>query len=168
MGPLGTSILASERRRAARPRQCRAFTLIEVLIVVVIVAVMAGAVIPRFLNTADDAKRSTLVHNLHLLEAQIGLYRAQHGNQLPTVQENALPQLTSATDSAGVIGPAGARHPFGPYLLEAPMNPYDGSTKVTGVRLGGKRPTSVSGTLGGWQFDEDSGAVWPNHPEYYP
>ncbi len=152
--------------QAAPPRQKNAFTLIEVLIVVVIVAVLAGATIPKFLGVADDAKESSLNHNLHVLEAQIGLYRQHHAGY-PTVQGDALPQLTSATNSAGKTGPSGADYPFGPYLLESPMNPYDGSTKVTPVQLSGKRPTAVVGKLGGWQYDKDTGAIWPNHAEYY-
>src|SRR5664280_2516019 len=92
------------------------FTLIEVLIVVVIMAVLAGSMIPRFLGTADDAKTSTLSHNLHVMEAQFEIYRAQHLNQYPTIQGNALPQLTSATNAAGEIGSSGSPYPFGPYL----------------------------------------------------
>ena len=43
-----------------RREQHRVFTLIEVLIVVIIMAVLAGVLIPQFSNTADDAKESTL------------------------------------------------------------------------------------------------------------
>lgn len=152
--------------RTAPPRQNNAFTLLEVLIVVVIVAVLAGATIPKFLGVTDDARESTLSHNLHVLEAQIGLYR-QHHNGYPAVQDDALPQLTSATNSAGKTGPSGADYPFGPYLLESPMNPYDSSVKVTPVQLSGKRPSAIVGKLGGWQYDKDTGAIWPNHAEYY-
>ena len=111
-------------------RGCRtAFTLIEVLLVVVILAVLAGAVIPRYLTTADDAKRSSLTHNLSVMGVQLEIYRAQHLNQYPTIAGNALPQLTASTNSAGEIGAAGPLFPFGPYVLEPPMNPYDGSKK---------------------------------------
>jgi len=30
----------------------------------------------------------------------------------------------------------------------------------------GQKPTGVVGNLGGWQYDESNGAVWPNRPEY--
>ena len=45
---------------------------------------------------ADDAKECSLTHNMHVLEAQIELYRAQHLNKYPTVQNAALPQLRAA------------------------------------------------------------------------
>ncbi len=151
----------------SRVRRNSGFTLIEVMIVVIIIAVLAGAIIPRFLDTADDAKRSSLQHNLHLLEAQIEVYRAQHLNRYPTIQENALPQLYKSTNEAGGIGPAGSDYPLGPYLLEPPMNPHDGSTNVVPVAEPGKEPSGVVGGAGGWQFDKSNGAIWPNHPEYY-
>jgi general secretion pathway protein G len=150
-----------------RRRSPRGFTLIEVLLVVVIMAVLAGAIIPRFLTVSDDAKQSSMKHNLHLLEAQIELYRAQHLNHYPVLADNALPQLTSATNAQGEIGPAGPAYPFGPYILEAPMNPYDGSKSFVAVAVAGEKPTAVRGTLGGWQYDPSNGAIWPNHAEAY-
>ncbi len=144
------------------------FTLIEVLLVVVIVAVLAGMVIPRFLGTTDDAKQSLLKHNLHLLETQIEIYRAQHKNRYPTIIESGLPQLTNHSDADGVIGAAGdPQYPFGPYILEPPMNPYDGSKTVAPVSEPGKTPTGVVAGGTGWQYDESTGAIWPNHPQYY-
>jgi len=155
-----TDKMACDHRKSA-------FTLIEVLLVVIIIAVLAGTVIPRFLGTADDAKQSLMQHNLHLLEAQIEMYRAQHQNHYPTIQENALSQLYNSTNSAGEIGTAGPDYPLGPYVLEAPMNPYDGSKNVVPVAEPGQKPTAVVGSSGGWQYDESTGAIWPNNPEYY-
>jgi type II secretion system protein G len=143
------------------------FTLIEVLTVVVIIAVLAGTIIPSFLGTADDAKASSLNHNLHVLEAQLEIYRAQHLNRYPTIQAGGLPQLTSSTNTAGEMGTPGPQYPLGPYILEAPMNPFDGSKQVTAVAVPGQRPTGVVGNQGGWQFDVTTGAIWPNHTEYY-
>jgi general secretion pathway protein G len=143
------------------------FTLIEVLIVVVIMATLAGTIIPAYLTSADDAKTSSLKHNLHVIEAQLEIYRAQHLNHYPTIQNNALPQLTSSTNAAGEIGQPGPNYPFGPYIMEAPMNPFDGSKMVFPVAVSGQKPTGVIGTLGGWQYDPVTGAFWPNNPEYY-
>lgn len=159
-------ILPREKSATSRRRQT-GFTLIEVLLVVVIMAVLAGAIIPRFLDTADDAKTSSLQHNLSVMEAQLEIYRAQHANRYPTIRDNALPQLTSSTNTAGEIGAAGSSYPLGPYLIEPPMNPFDGSTKVVAVAVPGQKPTAVVGTLGGWQYDASTGALWPNNPEYY-
>jgi general secretion pathway protein G len=151
----------------AHPAHHRGFTLIEVLLVVVILAILAAAVIPHYLDAADDAKVSAMSHNLHVIETQLEVYRTHHLNHYPTIRDGGLPQLTSATNSAGEIGPPGAQYSLGPYLLEPPMNPYDGSTKVTPVATPGQKPTAVVGAEGGWQYDATTGALWPNNPEYY-
>ena len=137
------------------------------LVVVVIMAVLAGAILPAYLGSAEDAKTSSLKHNLHVMEAQLEVYRAQHLNRYPTIQNNALPQLTSATNALGESGASGPSYPFGPYVIEAPMNPFDGGNKVTAVATAGQKPAGVVGQLGGWQYDETTGAFWPNNPEYY-
>ena len=145
------------------------FTLIEVLIVVTIIAVLAAIVIPQFSSSTTDAMQSTLQHNLHGMEAQIQLYQVNHFGRYPTIQGNDLPQLNRATNAQGEIGPSGTDYPFGPYIAggELPQNPFDFSNKVTPVANPGKKPAAAVGSLGGWQYDEATGAIWPNHPDYY-
>ena len=133
----------------------------------VIMAVLAGVLIPRLTNSTEDAKASTLTHNLYVIQTQIEMYRAQHLNQFPAIKDNALPQLTASTNAAGESGAPGPQYPFGPYLIEPPMNPYGGGKAVTAVAVPGQKPTAVVGNLGGWQYDATNGAVWPNNPEFY-
>ena len=61
-----------------------AFTLIEILIVVVIMAVLAATIIPQFTDSSDEAKTSTVEYNLNTMRAQIELYKAQHGGSVPS------------------------------------------------------------------------------------
>jgi len=124
-------------------------------------------VIPRVVDMGSDAKESTLKHNLHVMQSQIQLYRLSHQGRRPVIQDNGLPQLSNATNEGGEIGAPGPAYPFGPYVAAIPANPFDGSGKVTAVASPGQRPTGVVGSLGGWQYDSTTGAVWPNHPEYY-
>jgi general secretion pathway protein G len=152
-----------------RTHRCRnAFTLIEVLIVVVIMAVLAATIIPQFSSSTRDAKESSLKFNMHTLRSQIELYKVHHMGSYPTITNNDLPQLTNATNTAGETGAAGPNYPYGPYVDdELPANPFDGSNKVTAVAVPGDKPAAVVGTLGGWQYDVSNGAIWPNNPEYY-
>src|SRR5947208_15955523 len=106
-----------------------AFTLIEVLIVVVIMAVLAATIIPQFSSSTDDAKQSALKFNLHTLRSQIELYKLHHLGATPAITNGALPQLTSATNATGVVGAAGSQYPYGPYCLNSlPANPYTGNS----------------------------------------
>jgi len=149
-------------------RRRSAFTLIEVLIVVVIVAILAATILPRFSDSTQEAKLSALKSNIHLLRTYAEAYRMYHSDSYPAIIDNDLPQLTSATNASGTIGPAGPDFPYGPYISQQlPLNPFDGSRKVTAVAKAGEKPTGVVGTLGGWQYDASNGFVWPNNPEYY-
>lgn len=142
--------------------------MIEVLIVVTLVAILAAIVIPQFLSPTRDAMESTLQHNLHAMRAQIGMYQMNHFGKYPTIQNNDLPQLTSATNAHGEIGPAGPEYPYGPYIAnELPQNPFDFSNKVSPVAKPGEKPSRAVGNLEGWQYDETTGDIWPNHPGYY-
>ncbi len=153
-------------------RRRQGFTLIEVLIVVVIMAVLAATIIPQFSSSTNDAKDSSLKFNMHTMRSQIELYKLHHLGKYPDEIGDAtngfLPQLTSATDVNGTKGAAGASFPYGPYIDgQLPPNPYDGKNTVTSVDLQGKKPTGVSGSNGGWQYDPKTGAIWPNNAEYY-
>jgi general secretion pathway protein G len=164
---LNLRMIRKQGEPAIRRGHNTGFTLIEVLLVVVIMAVLAGAILPAYMGTADDAKTSSLRHNLSVMQAQLEVYRVQHLNRYPAIQDNALLQLTSATNATGEIGQPGPTYPLGPYLVEAPMNPFDGSKKVTAVAVAGQKPTGVIGQFGGWQYDNSTGAFWPNNSEYY-
>src|SRR5947209_665807 len=120
---------------AMSAKRSAGFTLIEILIVVVIMAVLAATIIPQFSSSTTDAKTSTLQFNLHTLRSLIELYKLDHGGTVPSLTGNALPQLTSATDSSGNIGASGPSFPHGPYIQNMPANPFDNHKDVitTGV-----------------------------------
>ena len=141
-------------------RRRHAFTLIEVLIVVIIMAVLAATIIPQFASSTRDAKDSSLQFNLHTMRSQIEMYKIHHLGNYPSVA-NFEAQMTSTTDIDGVVDAAG---PYGPYInTELPVNPFNDSKAVvtgTGVAL-------VAGGAG-WQYDETTGGIWANNTEAYP
>ena len=57
----------------------RAFTLIEILIVVVILGILAAIVIPQFTDAAGDAEESSVQSQLQTVRGQIELYNVQIG-----------------------------------------------------------------------------------------
>src|SRR5437763_17041101 len=64
-------------------RKVSAFTLIEILIVVIILGILAAIIIPRFANASKDAKRAALSSQLNQVRAQVQLYTIEHGDQRP-------------------------------------------------------------------------------------
>jgi general secretion pathway protein G len=147
-----------------------AFTLIEVLIVVVIMAVLAATIIPQFSTSTKDARESNLKYNLQSLRTQIELYKVQHAGALPDGTLN-LKQLTSATDTTGVVstnGQVDATHPFGPYVQGAiPQQPFSTSNTVRlDTGMAGTTPTATAAPGGGWIYRASTGEIWIDHPSY--
>ena len=66
-----------------RRRRNGAFTLVEILLVVVILGVLAAIVIPRFSEATSEAHLNTLRANLQTFRSQIELYKVQHYDLLP-------------------------------------------------------------------------------------
>lgn len=56
------------------PSRCAGFTLIEILIVVVILAVLAAIVIPSFSNATADTRKAAFVGDLRTFEQAIHLF----------------------------------------------------------------------------------------------
>src|SRR5262245_16888961 len=140
-----------------------AFTLIEVLIVVVIMAILAATIIPQFTDSTKDAKASTVKFNLATLRSQIQLYRAQHSGANPGA---TLVELTSTTDVGGTIG-TGANFVYGPYLSEGLMHPFTNSKAVKVITNDPAQAGDVSsGSGGGWLYNVTTGNIWIDHASY--
>jgi general secretion pathway protein G len=113
----------------------KAFTLVEILLVVVILGVLAAVVIPTFGSCTAAAKDSALAQDLAMIKRMILVYKAQHmeaapgypngdRSQAPT-QEAFLAQTTMASDAQGTTAAIGtAGYKYGPYMERIPANPY--------------------------------------------
>ena len=126
-----------------------AFTLIEVLIVVIIMAVLAATIIPQFADSTTDAKQSSLEFNLHTMRSQVELYK-MHGGSYPAT----LSDLTSTTPDG-----------FGPYIDAVPENPFNGSSAEAAVS---SVPTGPNATGEGWLYMKTTGQIWGNCAEGFP
>ena len=104
---------AMRNRRNTNVRN--AFTLIEILIVVVILGILAAIVVPQFTNAADDANDASVRSQLQTLRSQVELYRAQNPTTNP-VAADGTPVWTNMID--------------GDYLTTAPINPLTGNTTI--------------------------------------
>lgn len=150
-----------------RDRRRSAFTLIEVLIVVIIMAVLAATIIPQFSSSTSDAKESSLKFNLHTIRSQIEMYKVHHSSTVPKLA-TFVDQMTMATDVSGTTG-TGSTFIYGPYFQgQVPANPFNGSNVLVATTAkAGSEPTGVIAGGAGWQYNETTGDFYPNNAEYY-
>lgn len=136
----------SSTKRHPRP----AFTLVEILIVVIILGILAAIVIPQFTNASTDARFANMQTQLKNVRSLVELYRLQHRGDSPKlVTGNGWDLLTRRTQLDGTLDDAGK---FGPYLGGVPTNPMTNSSAIVAV---GATPTDPPG----WFFDEATGSL---------
>ena len=132
----------------------RAFTLVEVLIVVIVLGILAAIVIPQFSEASTDAKTSALTTNLATIRGQIQLYKLQHNDTFPTFAA-FVNQMTQYTDIAGAAqATKDATHNLGPYLLSIPNTPF---TSPLSNAVG-----NADGTATAWNYDQATGEFKAN------
>ena len=163
----------------------KGFTLVELLIVVIILAILAAIVVPQFASTTDDAKVSSLDSTLSNMRSAIALYRQQHtaypgnlassggaaactgasgavGTGAVNTETAFLDQLAYYSNSAGATcttrGTANA-FPYGPYIQkhEIPKNPITESNTLAAFSTTGVLGLTTTTIAGGWKYDSVSG-----------
>ncbi|MGB2824245.1 MAG: prepilin-type N-terminal cleavage/methylation domain-containing protein, partial [Phycisphaerae bacterium] len=61
----------------------KGFSLLEVMIVVVMIAIVAAIAIPRFVDASDEAAEAALAKDLRMVRQQIELFKLHHDGILP-------------------------------------------------------------------------------------
>ncbi|HYE63906.1 MAG TPA: prepilin-type N-terminal cleavage/methylation domain-containing protein [Phycisphaerales bacterium] len=146
-----------------RNRIKKAFTLVEILIVVVILGILAAIVVPQFTNATQDAQQGNLRAQLKSLQNQIELYKARTNSYPTLAQLNANPtDPDDGTSGWGILID-------GDYIKKAPKNPAAPSAvqHVVAAAAGagaGWHYNEADGTLGATFYDEATDTITPNAP----
>src|SRR5689334_3279378 len=107
------------KEKLMRAQVRKAFTLVEILIVVVILGILAAIVVPQFTNATQDAQVGNIRAQLDTLNNQIELFKARN-NVYPNFTANAFAEMTTPD--------ANPNH--GGYLKADPVNPINHQATV--------------------------------------
>lgn len=143
--------------RSRRSNLRRAFSLIELVIVIVIIGVLAAIAVPRLSRGATTAGENALAANLAVIRNAIELFQVDHNGAYPSLAKLE-DSLTKYSDITG--GTTGDRDVangiiFGPYMRAVPPLPV-------GANKGKATFIDTLGGNGGWVYDATKGTVIAN------
>ena len=150
-------------------RKERAFTLIEILVVVVLLGILAVIVLPLVANSSISAKESALALDLQMLRRYVLVYKTQHlevgpgypdgdTTQAPT-EDVFIAQTTMSSKPSGetaAVGTAGFVR--GPYLMKIPVNPMNHLNTVQVLGNAEEFPANADDTHG-WIYKASTSEV---------
>lgn len=150
-------------------KRARAFTLVEILVVVVLLAILAVVIVPMISGGVTSAKGSSVAVDLNTLRRYVLVYAAQHGEvppgypdgdrtQAPTEQA-FVDQLTLCSNAGGQTAPLGTPgFPRGSYVMMIPVNPLNHKNTVQVLADGDEFPADGDDSHG-WIYKPATGEV---------
>jgi general secretion pathway protein G len=144
-----------------RNRVSKAFTLVEILIVVVILGILAAIVIPQFTNASQEAQRGNVVTQLQTLRNQVELFRVRNNGQNPVMVGTGTAAFADLTATTNSLGRTQER-----YLRSPSTNPRSQSSEVatssdTGDALLAAAASADPSATGaaGWMYNASTGEI---------
>ena len=144
----------------------RAFTFIEVIMVVVILGILAAVVLPTFQGQTAIARESSAKDSLSTMRTQIEFYKIEHDGVPPGyVNGNPTTLLTLERQFVGTTTLTGfastnkiptAPFLYGPYIRKLPENPFNNLTNIAYVAEGTAFSAAVDGTSSGWLYKKET------------
>ena len=140
-------------------KKARAFTLVEILVVVVLLGILAAIVIPAIASSSISAKQSALATDLQLLRRFVLVYKCQHKEVAPgypdgditqaPIEQAFIDQATLSSNNAGQTAPVGTPgFNRGPYVMKIPVNPMNGKSDVQMLGDGDNFPAGADDSHG--------------------
>jgi general secretion pathway protein G len=126
----------------------KAFTLVEILIVVVILGILAAIVVPQFTSATQDSQAGNIKSQLGTLQRQIELYQAKN-NTYPDFATDGWGTTTAATTMIG-----------GKFIKEAPSNPAGTLTSAQRKAVGVVTGTAKGLADNGWAWNSTDNTIY--------
>jgi general secretion pathway protein G len=146
----------------------KAYTLIEILIVVSILGIIAAIVVPQYQNNTQQAREANAKQNIRILRTAIERYKADHGvppcyhkdgsiDEAPIFFTGSLTNISNQTGTIRLEKVPRDEFIYGPYLKEIPKNPITGNS---GIHIDKTLPFPEPGTSGaGWVYHPPTGEI---------
>ena len=135
----------------------KAFSLIELLIVISILGIMAAIVLPTFQGNIQKAKEAAAKDSLRILRTTIEAYAAKNNGIPPGYPDNDTSQAPQPIEVFRQLVQ------LGEYLSKMPENPFNG---MNGLRIfidAAPFPTEANGTSG-WLYKPATKEIRLNWP----
>lgn len=133
----------------------KAFTLVEILIVVVILGILAAIVVPQFTSASEDAQIGNVETQLQTIRQQIELFRVRHNGDYPGIGGYSGELSAGALEDWGDFETNGDLSMVSPdYLRSAPLNPRTGTVTVALENATAAAVPVASGDDGWWYNPE--------------
>lgn len=100
----------------------KAFTIIEIMVVVIIIGILAVLVVPNFIGRVDDAKIAKAKTDIASIKTQLSLYRIDNG--VYPAQGQGLDALVKKPSSSPAVN-----NWKGPYIENMPKDPWGNDYK---------------------------------------
>ena len=133
-------------------KKSRAFTLIEVMVVVIIIAILAAIVVPRILKRPEQARLVAAKQDVLAIQNAMGLYKL----------DNGFYPSTSQGIQALVTKPSGSPTPqnWSGYLKKVPLDPwnhaynYANPGKHGSIDIWSDGPEGKNQEIGNWDANQ--------------
>ena len=136
-------------------RRIRAFTLIEVMVVIAILAVLAALIVPKVMSRPDEARVVAARQDIASLLQALKLYRLDN-LRYPTTDQGLAALVTRPS-----VAPVPPNWKPGGYLERLPRDPWGHPYQYLSPGLRGEVDVfsfGADGTAGGEGFDADIGS----------
>jgi len=136
-------------------RRIRAFTLIEVMVVIAILAVLAALIAPKVMSRPDEARVVAARQDIASLLQALKLYRLDN-LRYPTTEQGLAALVTRPT-----LAPVPPNWKPGGYLERLPRDPWGNPYQYLSPGLRGEVDVfsfGADGVAGGEGFDADIGS----------